>query len=373
MLLDIYDKYYNAGHNDSDHEYVKKFLIRVFVIFQQVIKKLFGFLIMRPALEKIGEGSKPANKLCFDAHSFSGRYFLHIVAFGWQMLPYTGMNGSKFFIEVAFALCYNNIMTEQKNIDASRFEQALADGQFEVYYQPVIHAVDQSCIGAEALLRWHHPEKGVLLPGSFMHYAVKCGMISKIDAWALQRVISDFRSWYLTIGLRLLPVSVNIAGSGINETDVTSLIAILNKSALAREFLTLEFTHNTLSDLSEQTKEQLMRLKRTGIRLAMDDFGSKGSAEGYLERFRIDTIKIDYQLTRRIVDTPDARSLSTDIVKTAHGFGQRVIAAGVETQEQAEILKGIGCDGLQGFLFDAALQADAFTEAYLKIHSGVSR
>ena len=264
-------------------------------------------------------------------------------------------------------LCYNNVMTDQKNIDLSRFEEALSNGEFKVYYQPVIHAVDRSCIGAEALLRWHHPQDGVLLPGSFMQSAVECGMMSKIDAWALQRVIGDFRSWYLTIGLRLLPVSVNIAGSGINEADVTSLIAILNKSALAREFLTLELAHDALSNFSDQTKEQLQRLKRTGIRLAMDDFGSGGSAEGYLERFRIDTIKIDYQLTRRIVDMSEARSLAADIVKTAHGFGQRVIAAGVETQEQAEILKEIGCDGLQGFLFDAALEAEKFTEEYLKI------
>ena len=258
-------------------------------------------------------------------------------------------------------------MTDQKNIDAPRFEQALLKNEFKVYYQPIIHTVDQSCIGAEALLRWHHPEDGILLPGAFLPSAIENGMMPKIDAWVLKRVIGDFRHWHLTVGLRLLPTSVNIAGSAINETDVTSLIAMLNKSTLAREFLTLELTHETLSQCSEQTKEQLTRLKRTGIRLAMDDFGSRGSTDSYQERFRIDTIKIDHQLTRRIVDEPEAIAHATDIIKTAHSFGQRVIAAGVETEEQTKILKEIGCDGLQGFLFDAALEFDKFTETYLEV------
>ena len=258
-------------------------------------------------------------------------------------------------------------MTEQKKIDAPRFEQALLNNEFEVYYQPVLHAVDRSCIAAEALLRWHHLEDGVLLPGVFMPSANENGMMGKIDAWVLQRVIRDLRRWHLTNGIRMLPVSVNIAGSGINETDVTSMIDMLNKSALAREFLTLELTHETLSHCSDQAKEQLTRLKHTGTRLAMDDFGSGGSTDGYQERFRIDTIKIDYQLTRRMMDVSEARALCVDIVKTAHGFGQRVIAAGVETNEQAETLKSMGCDGLQGFLFDAALPVDKFTEVYLKL------
>ena len=244
--------------------------------------------------------------------------------------------------------------------------EAIRLGQFTVYYQPVFEGNGTDLRGAEALVRWQHPERGLLLPAEFIPFAEETGIISGIDEIVLEQVITDLRRWHMESMNRIVPISVNISGRHINEKDVTYLTRILNRSALARDYIVLELTETYLMQYAEETVIQLERLKHAGVKLAMDDFGSGYSSLGYLKRFKIDTIKIDQILVRDIVEDKDDRSIAEAIIKMAHSLGLQVVAEGVETLEQLEMLKRFGCDALQGFYFDRALPGRLFEDKYLR-------
>lgn len=244
--------------------------------------------------------------------------------------------------------------------------EALEQDQFEVYYQPILGADGMQIVSAEALVRWRHPEHGVVMPADFIPFAEETGLISKIDEWVLETVIASLRRWHREPQNRIVPVSVNISGRHINERDVTRLLEILNRSSLARDYIGLELTETYLMQFASETIVQLERLKHAGVKLSMDDFGTGYSSLGYLKRFKIDTLKIDQLLVRDIVDNQDDRTIADAIIKMGHSLGLKIIAEGVETRAQLETLKAFGCDALQGFYFDRALPAERFEEKYLR-------
>lgn len=244
--------------------------------------------------------------------------------------------------------------------------EAIDREQFVVYYQPVLEGTGTGLRSAEALVRWHHPERGLLLPGEFIPFAEETGIIARIDEMVLEQAIADLRRWHMEPMNAIVPISVNISGRHINEKDVTHLIHILNKSALARDYIGLELTETYLMAYAEETIKQLERLKHAGVKLAMDDFGSGYSSLGYLKRFKIDTLKIDQMLIKDIDNDSDDRSIAEAIIKMGHSLGLGIIAEGVESPEQLELLKRMGCDALQGFYFDRALPAQRFEEKYLR-------
>jgi diguanylate cyclase (GGDEF)-like protein len=255
---------------------------------------------------------------------------------------------------------FRSLVLERELHEAIRLEQ------FVVYYQPVFEGNGNDLRGAEALVRWQHPERGLLLPAEFIPFAEETGIISGIDEIVLEQVIGDMRRWHLEAMNRIVPISVNISGRHINEKEVTRLTQILNRSALARDYIGLELTETYLMQFAEETVTQLERLKHAGVKLAMDDFGSGYSSLGYLKRFKIDTIKIDQILVHDIVEDKDDRSIAEAIIKMGHSLGLQVVAEGVETREQLEMLKAFGCDALQGFYFDRALPGQLFEEKYLR-------
>jgi len=244
--------------------------------------------------------------------------------------------------------------------------EAIRLGQFTVYYQPVFGGEGVELKGAEALVRWQHPERGLLLPAEFIPFAEETGLISQIDEMVIEQVIFDLRRWNTEPMNRIVPISVNISGRHINENDVTRLTHILNRSALARDYIGLELTETYLMKYADETVVQLERLKHAGVKLAMDDFGSGYSSLGYLKRFKIDTIKIDQILVRDIVEDQNDRSIAEAIIKMGHGLGLQIVAEGVETREQLDMLKAFGCDALQGYYFDRALPSRRFEEKYLR-------
>lgn len=244
--------------------------------------------------------------------------------------------------------------------------EAIRSDQFVVYYQPIFEGTGTHLRGAEALVRWQHPERGLLLPAEFIPFAEETGIIASIDEMVLEQVIADLRRWHMEPMNRIVPISVNISGRHINEKDVTHLTRILNKSALARDYIGLELTETYLMQFAEETVKQLERLKHAGVKLAMDDFGSGYSSLGYLKRFKIDTIKIDQMLVKDIVNDGDDRSIAEAIIKMGHSLGLAIVAEGVEELEQLELLKTMGCDALQGFYFDRALPAERFEDKYLR-------
>ncbi|HHH73043.1 MAG TPA: EAL domain-containing protein, partial [Sulfuricurvum sp.] len=242
--------------------------------------------------------------------------------------------------------------------------EALELGQFEVYYQPILGSDTMEIISAEALIRWHHPEQGLVMPGDFIPFAEETGMIAKIDKWVLETVIASLRRWHQNPQNRIVPVSVNISGRHINEQDVTKLLETLNRSSLARDYIGLELTESYLMQFASETIVQLERLKHAGVKLSMDDFGTGYSSLGYLKRFKIDTLKIDQLLVRDIVEDQDDRTIADAIVKMGHSLGLKIIAEGVETRAQLETLKAFRCDALQGFYFDRALPVERFEDKY---------
>lgn len=245
--------------------------------------------------------------------------------------------------------------------------EAFERNEFDVCYQPILNAQTGMLYGAEALVRWHHPERGTVYPADFITFAEEIGIISRLDEWVLEHVIADLRRWHAAADYALVPVSVNISGRHINQEDVSGLIHILNKSALAREYIGLELTETYLMQFAEETVVQLERLKHAGVRLAMDDFGTGYSSLGYLKRFKMDTIKIDMLLVSDIEYNVEDRSIADAIIKMGHSLGLKIIAEGVETEAQKKILQALGCDAFQGFYFDRAIPEGDFADQYLKV------
>lgn len=267
---------------------------------------------------------------------------------------------------ICFYVPKMGVHSERRLLLEKELHQGIERDEFVVYYQPVFKGDGNTLHGAEALVRWQHPDRGLLLPVEFIPFAEDSGLIAQIDEIVLEQVVEDLRRWNTEADNYILPVSVNISGRHINEKDVTRLTRILNKSTLGRDCIGLELTETYLMRFAEETVIQLDRLKHAGVKLAMDDFGSGYSSLGYLKRFKIDTLKIDQMLIRDIVEDSDDRSIADAIIRMGHSLGLQVVAEGVETEAQFETLHAFGCDALQGFYFDHALPAEDFEMKYLR-------
>lgn len=267
-------------------------------------------------------------------------------------------------------ICFYSPHMSQKSRQNLALEKELHEaveaGEFDVYYQPIVHGTNAQIKSAEALVRWRHPRRGLVMPSEFITLAEETGLISRIDERVLEQVVTDLRRWHTDTRNCIVPVSVNISGRQINEHEVTRLIQLLNRSALARDYIGFELTETYLMQFAEETEVQLERLKHAGIKLSLDDFGTGYASLGYLKRFKIDTLKIDQALVRDIVSDLEDRSIVDAIVKMGHSLGLSVIAEGVETQAQLQTLRQFGCDAMQGFYFDRALEADVFEANYLR-------
>ncbi len=226
----------------------------------------------------------------------------------------------------------------------SELRGALPAGQFEVYYQPVLDLARGGLSKAEALLRWHHPRLGVMEPASFIPLAEETGLINQIGSWVFKQAASCSRLWSARLG-EGFQVSVN-------------------KSPI--QFL----SHNDDADWLQHLK--LLDYRDAGIQVAIDDFGTGYSSMAYLKKFDIDYLKIDQSFVREIATDEGSRTIAESIIVMAHKLGLKVIAEGVETEEQLAILVQAGCDYGQGFLFSAALPAAAFEELLLATREGRS-
>lgn len=248
---------------------------------------------------------------------------------------------------------------QRQSIEAG-LRRALERQEFVLYYQPKINLHSGAMIGTEALIRWQHPEQGLLSPAQFVPIAEDCGLILPIGCWVLREACRQVQAW-LDSGLRVVPVAVNISAVEFgHKSFLESVALILKETGLAPCYLELELTESILMHDAESSAPVLEALKAMGVRLAIDDFGTGYSSLSYLKHFPIDTLKIDQSFVRNIAtDTDDAT-----IVRTMIGMGkslkQRVIAEGVETHEQLEFLRAQHCDEGQGFQFSHPLPAEDF-------------
>ncbi|MHB1676569.1 MAG: EAL domain-containing protein [Sulfuriferula sp.] len=258
-----------------------------------------------------------------------------------------------------------NVLAVERHAIEAGLHLALERKEFVLYYQPKINLKSGNISGVEALIRWQHPHRGLILPEQFVWIAEDCGLIVPLGAWVLREACRQAQAWQ-DAGLASIPVAANISAVQFRHKDfLASLAAILKDTGLAPNYLELELTESVLMHDADSTICVLKALKAMGVQLAIDDFGTGYSSLSYLKRFPIDTLKIDQSFMRDIThattDSDDAAIVAA-VVSMGKSLNQRVIAEGVETREQLAFLQAQGCGEGQGFYFSRPVSAQALGE-----------
>lgn len=243
----------------------------------------------------------------------------------------------------------------------NNLRQALIHNELMLYYQPQINVANGKLCGVEALLRWQHPELGLLLPEQFIHIAEESQLIDLIGAWVMQKACAQIRSWR-DAGLPPIRMALNLSARQIiYDSIVESLQHAFEENNLtpAEVHFELEITETVLQS-EEQIVEQLRQLRRLGVTIAIDDFGTGYSSLSHLKQLPIDTLKIDRAFLRNVPRDANNKAITAAIISMGHSLGMRVVAEGIETLAQLQFLRQQACDEAQGFLFSEALPAEYF-------------
>jgi EAL domain-containing protein (putative c-di-GMP-specific phosphodiesterase class I) len=237
---------------------------------------------------------------------------------------------------------------------------AIERRELVLHYQPQIELASGRIVGAEALIRWRHPQLGMIPPVRFIPVAEASGLIVPIGAWVLKEACRQAAAWR-EAGLPPITVAVNLSSAQFRQQRFEEAIAgILRQTGLPAEFLELELTESIVMEDAETTVQTLRRLSVMGVQLAIDDFGTGYSSLSYLKRFPIDKLKIDRSFVRDIVSDADDWAIASTVISMGQSLRLQVIAEGVETAEQLDMLRRQGCHAVQGFHFSQPLAADAF-------------
>ena len=244
--------------------------------------------------------------------------------------------------------------------------RAIAREESALYYQPKISIADRRLIGAEALIRWHNLQEGMVPPTQFIPVAEESGLIIPIGEWVLRKACEQNRAWQQA-GYAPIPISVNVSAVQFREKHFLDMVRrVLKETGLDPRYLELELTESvTMQDL-ELTVSLLESLKQMGVSLSIDDFGTGYSSLSYLKRFPIDTLKIDRSFVQDVTTDPDSAAIIGAIIGMAKSLKQQVIAEGVETREQFEFLRWQGYDGIQGYFFSQPLAPKEFEQNILQ-------
>jgi len=258
----------------------------------------------------------------------------------------------------------NNYQYYKQHMNATAFERltlendlhkALEREEFLLYYQPQINADSGAITGMEALIRWRHPNGRIIPPLDFIPLAEETGLILPISEWVLKTACEQSKAWQEE-GYKAVPVSVNLSSQQFQQKDfIASLSAILDDTGISPENLILEITESTILQNTKTAFSSLHELTAMGLRLAIDDFGTGYSSLSYLKSFPIHAIKIDRSFVREISTDSDDAAIATAIISMAHSLRLKIIAEGVETEEQLEFLCKQRCDEIQGYLFSPPL------------------
>ena len=267
-----------------------------------------------------------------------------------------------------FASEMNAAAIERLTLENS-LRQALERNEFVLYYQPKFELARGRLVGAEALIRWLHPQRGLVSPARFIPVAEQSGLIVPIGDWVLREACRQNTAWQAA-GLPPISMAVNISAvqfrSGRLEHSVRS---VLDETGMAPACLEIELTEGVVMGGAEETIDALHRLSNMGVQIAIDDFGTGYSSLSYLKHFPINRLKIDKSFVRDIVNDPDDWAITTAIIRLGHSLRLVVIAEGVEHPEQLEMLRRQGCDEVQGYHFSQPLPADEFAELLRQQHT----
>ena len=267
----------------------------------------------------------------------------------------------------------NNVQFYRDSLQASsrerllleaQLDKALDKGQLEVFYQPKLTLSSDRLLGAEALVRWRHPQFGLVSPASFIGLAEETGQIHAIGEFVLRQACTQASAWQ-SVGRAEVRVSVNISMQQLRQGDfVARVAAVLAETGLPAALLELELTESQLSDNVEDVAALFRQLRGLGVRLAIDDFGTGYSSLGYLKHLPVDVVKIDQTFIRELdgSETGGDAAITRAIIVMAHSLGLEVVAEGVEEVAQLDFLRAHGCDEIQGYLFSRPVEAPAMTE-----------
>lgn len=260
-----------------------------------------------------------------------------------------------------------NLRAMERLVLERNLRQAIQRGELQVNYQPQVNLKDGKVIGAEALLRWHHPDLGTISPDIFIPIAEETGLIIPISEWLIKTVCNDIKHWHLEAHHNFR-VSINLSPRQFAHGGVADLLAqVLEDSGVSGCYLGVEITEGMLMRDIDTIFNTLNELKAMDIKLAIDDFGTGYSSLSYLKRFPIDQLKIDKSFVQDITNNSDDAAISTAVIAMAHSMGQRVIAEGVENRQQLEFLSNHGCDEIQGFYFSPAVSAQHAPDIFSKL------
>jgi EAL domain-containing protein (putative c-di-GMP-specific phosphodiesterase class I) len=258
---------------------------------------------------------------------------------------------------------------ERQSIEEG-LRRALERQEFALHYQPRINLKTGEITGAEALIRWTHPTRGLVSPAQFIPIAEDCGLILPIGKWVLREACRQARAW-LDAGLLLGTMAVNISALEFrDENFLEGVFATLQDAGVDPKSLELELTESVLMKHAEAAASLLEALRARGVQLAVDDFGTGYSSLSYLRKFRIDALKIDQSFVRQITTIPDETTIVAAVISMGRSLKLRVVAEGVETQAQMQFLRAHECDEAQGYYFSPPVPPQQFAKL---LDSGVSQ
>jgi diguanylate cyclase (GGDEF)-like protein/PAS domain S-box-containing protein len=244
--------------------------------------------------------------------------------------------------------------------------RALERSELKLFYQPVVEIKGSRAVGVEALLRWDHPDQGLVTPNRFIPVAEESGLIIPIGAWVLQEACRQLRRWQVKrYGGLQGAVEVNLSARQVDDPQIVATVEqILSETGLNPSYLTLEITESALMNDAAAALSVLRALKELGVTLAIDDFGTGYSSLSYLQRFPLDILKIDKTFVDELGIAPEGSEIISAVINLAHALGLQVIAEGVETELQLEELERLDCDFAQGYLFSRPVPAHELVEAF---------
>ena len=338
------------------------------------------FVILLPEVTHAADAAVSAAKIITElkkVHNIGEHHLRVTVSIGVSTYPDNGEDAET-LIKNADTAMYNakqqghdNCQFFRPDMGLNAVERQSLEGQLRyaierkellLHYQPKVNLKTGAITSVEALIRWQHPERGLLLPGQFLTIAEDTGMILAIGQWVLREACRQTREW-LDAGIRAVPVAVNISSLEFRSDRFSEGVrGALKNACLDPAYLELELTETVLMRHAESTAHALGQLKAIGVRLAVDDFGTGYSSLSYLTRFPIDALKLDQSFVREIIAGSDDAIVVSAVIAMGRSLKHRVIAEGVETQEQLAFLQAHGCDEGQGYYFCRPVVAEQFAK-----------
>ncbi len=338
------------------------------------------FIVLLPDISRAEDPARVARRVLDAFHQpipVGDREFFVSMSIGIGIFPQDGENAEDLLKNADAALYHakdsgrNNFQFYSPSLNATAFQRlsletslrkAIERNEFVLHYQPQVQARDGRLIGVEALIRWNHPDLGLVYPGQFVPVAEETGLILEIDDWVLRQACVQARAW-LDAGVHQIHVAVNLSGSQFHRKDLLERVDdALGSVDLPTRCIELEITEGVLMSNAAATLEVLQQLQARGFRIAVDDFGTGYSSLSYLRRFHADVLKIDRSFVHDIATNPDAAAIVSAIITLAGTLKMRAIAEGVEHPHQRESLYELGCDLMQGYLFGKPVPPEETTK-----------